>query len=41
MAQSITDLKVGVVLNHSNAPYQIISNSFMRTAQKAGYENKT
>ncbi|MEK9166835.1 MAG: elongation factor P [Patescibacteria group bacterium] len=34
MAQSITDLKVGVVLNHSNAPYQIISNSFMRTAQR-------
>lgn len=34
MAQSITDLKVGVVINHANAPYQIISNSFMRTAQR-------
>lgn len=34
MAQSITDLKVGVVINHSNAPYVIISNSFMRTAQR-------
>lgn len=34
MAQSITDLKVGVVLSHSGAPYQIISNSFMRTAQR-------
>lgn len=34
MAQSITDLRVGVVINHSGAPYQIISNSFMRTAQR-------
>lgn len=34
MAQSLTDLRVGVVINHSGAPYQIISNSFMRTAQR-------
>lgn len=34
MAQSITDLKVGVVINIDNAPYQIINNSFMRTAQR-------
>lgn len=34
MAQSITDLKVGSVVNIDNAPYQIITNSFMRTAQR-------
>lgn len=34
MAQSITDLKVGLVLNHAGAPYQILTNSFMRTAQR-------
>ncbi len=34
MAQSITDLKVGVVVNIDNAPYQILTNSFMRTAQR-------
>ena len=34
MAQSITDLKVGTVVNIDNAPYQIINNSFMRTAQR-------
>jgi elongation factor P len=34
MAQSITDLKVGSVVNIDNAPYQIINNSFMRTAQR-------
>jgi len=34
MAQSITDLKVGAVINISGAPYQIINNSFMRTAQR-------
>ena len=34
MAQSITDLKVGVVLNHAGAPWQVVTNSFMRTAQR-------
>lgn len=34
MAQSITDLKVGVVISHAGAPWQIIQNSFMRTAQR-------
>lgn len=34
MAQSLTDLRVGTVLNHAGAPWQIISNSFMRTAQR-------
>ncbi len=34
MAQSITDLKVGVIVNIDNAPYQILTNSFMRTAQR-------
>ena len=34
MAQSITDLKVGTVVNIDNAPYQILTNSFMRTAQR-------
>ncbi|MFA4815071.1 MAG: elongation factor P [Candidatus Gracilibacteria bacterium] len=34
MAQSLTDLRVGIVLNHANAPWQVISNSFMRTAQR-------
>lgn len=34
MAQSLTDLRVGVVINQNGAPYQIISNSFMRTAQR-------
>ncbi len=34
MAQSITDLRVGVVLNFSGAPHQILTTSFMRTAQR-------
>lgn len=34
MAQSITDLKVGVVIDHTGAPWQVIQNSFMRTAQR-------
>lgn len=34
MAQSITDLKVGRVLNHGGEPFVIVSNSFMRTAQR-------
>lgn len=34
MAQSLTDLRVGVVLSHAGAPWQIISNSFMKTAQR-------
>lgn len=34
MAQSITDLKVGRVLNFAGEPYLIVSNSFMRTAQR-------
>lgn len=34
MAQSLTDLRVGMVINHNGAPYQIIFNSFMRTAQR-------
>lgn len=34
MAQSITDLKVGRLVNHGGEPYLIVSNSFMRTAQR-------
>lgn len=34
MAQSITDLKVGRVLNHDGEPYVIIWNNFMRTAMR-------
>lgn len=34
MAQSITDLKVGRLINHGGEPYVIVSNSFMRTAQR-------
>lgn len=34
MAQSITDLKVGRLVNHSGEPFLIVSNSFMRTAQR-------
>lgn len=34
MAQSITDLKVGRVLNYTGEPYLIVANSFMRTAQR-------
>ncbi|MFA5855393.1 MAG: elongation factor P [Candidatus Gracilibacteria bacterium] len=34
MAQSITDLRVGSVLVMDNAPFQILSTSFMRTAQR-------
>lgn len=34
MAQSITDLKVGRVVNHNNEPCLIVSNGFMRTAQR-------
>lgn len=34
MAQSITDLRVGRVLMHEGAPYVIVSNSFMRKAQR-------
>lgn len=34
MAQSITDIKLGSVINIDNAPYVVIQNSFMRTAQR-------
>lgn len=34
MAQSITDLKVGRVLNYAGEPCLIVTNSFMRTAQR-------
>ncbi|MBI2453865.1 elongation factor P [Candidatus Peregrinibacteria bacterium] len=34
MAQSITDLKVGRVVNYGGEPCVIASNSFMRTAQR-------
>lgn len=34
MAQSITDLKVGRLVNHAGEPYVIMSNSFMKTAQR-------
>lgn len=34
MAQSITDLKVGYVVKHDSEPYVILTNSFMRTAQR-------
>lgn len=34
MAQSITDLRVGRVLNHAGEPFVIIWNSFMRTAMR-------
>lgn len=34
MAQSITDLKVGRLINMNNEPFLIVSNSFMRTAQR-------
>lgn len=34
MAQSITDLKVGRLVNQGGEPYVIVSNSFMRTAQR-------
>ncbi len=34
MAQSITDIKLGTVINIDNAPYIVIQNSFMRTAQR-------
>jgi len=34
MAQSITDLKVGRVINFSGEPCVIVTNSFMRTAQR-------
>ncbi|MBI5413817.1 elongation factor P [Candidatus Peregrinibacteria bacterium] len=34
MAQSITDLKVGRLVNHNGEPFLIVSNSFMRTAQR-------
>lgn len=34
MAQSITDLKTGRILNYGGEPYLIVSNSFMRTAQR-------
>lgn len=34
MAQSITDLKVGRLVNHGGEPFLIVSNSFMRTAQR-------
>lgn len=34
MAQSITDLKVGRLVSISGEPFLIVSNSFMRTAQR-------
>ncbi len=34
MSQSITDLKVGYVVKHDSEPYVILTNSFMRTAQR-------
>ncbi|PIQ77275.1 elongation factor P, partial [Candidatus Peregrinibacteria bacterium CG11_big_fil_rev_8_21_14_0_20_46_8] len=34
MAQSITDLLKGRVLNHEGDLYVIVSNSFMRKAQR-------
>ena len=34
MAQSITDLKVGRLVNFGDEPCVIVSNSFMRTAQR-------
>lgn len=34
MAQSITDLKVGRLVNYNGEPCAIVSNSFMRTAQR-------
>lgn len=34
MAQTITDLRVGRVINHEGEPYVIIWNNFMRTAQR-------
>lgn len=34
MAQSITDLKIGKVLNFAGEPFLIVSTSFMRTAQR-------
>lgn len=34
MAQSITDLKVGRLVSYNGEPCAIVSNSFMRTAQR-------
>lgn len=34
MAQSITDLKVGRLVNFNGEPCSVVSNSFMRTAQR-------
>ncbi len=34
MAESITDLKVGRLVNYNNEPCLIVSNGFMRTAQR-------
>lgn len=34
MAQSITDLKVGRLINMNGEPFLIVTNSFMRTAQR-------
>lgn len=34
MAQSITDLKVGRLVNMGGEPFVIVTNSFMRTAQR-------
>lgn len=34
MAQSITDLRKGTLVKIGNEPYAILSNSFMRTAQR-------
>ncbi|MEK7523579.1 MAG: elongation factor P [Patescibacteria group bacterium] len=34
MAQSITDLKVGRLVNMGGEPFVILTNSFMRTAQR-------
>lgn len=34
MAESITDLKVGRIVKFNNEPFLIVSNGFMRTAQR-------
>lgn len=34
MAQSITDLKVGRLVNYNGEPCSVVTNSFMRTAQR-------
>ena len=34
MAESITDLKVGRIVKFNDEPFLIVSNGFMRTAQR-------